>query len=299
MFFIDFCDLKNKKQGFEGERILELSEDHQRMIEKKELIFFFRIGFFPKAKHHVEENINGNAYHTLVYCINGHGKVKINNTLYPIRAGEFFFIPKHTSYKYLADNSNPWSIYWFQFNGITADGILELYYKNTNSYKGYLTYNEERIHLFDVIYKNLKRGYSKHILMILNMSLLHFLSSLILNIKAKPNLKDKNQEIVNTAIVFMNDNVNKLLTLKLIVQHVNVSISHFSSLFKKKAGISPLEYFNQLKMQKACEYLEYTDMLVKEIAFKLGIEDAQYFSRAFFKTIGMSPNVYRKTFQKV
>lgn len=291
--------MKKKRQGFEGERILELAESNKKLIDHKELISFSKIGFFPKAKYQFEESEIGNPYHIMGYCIKGNGKAEINDVVYEIKTGEFFFIPKETAFKYHADARNPWTIYWFNFTGSAADAILELYFNTTASYKGYLKFNEERIQLFDVIFKNLKKGYSKSILMLLNMSLLHFLSSLSLNIKSKPNLKDKNQDIVNASIAYMNANLHLLLTLSQIVKEVNVSVSHFSSLFKKKTGISPLDYFNQIKMQKACEYLEFTDMLIKEIAFRLGISDAQYFSRLFSKVIGMSPNAYRKTIYKL
>ena len=74
---------------------------------------------------------------------------------------------------------------------------------------------------------------------------------------------------------------------------VNLSGSHFSFIFKKKTGFSPIEYFNHLKVQKACQYLLFTDLRVKEIADKLGIEDPYYFSRMFTKLMGMSPGTYR------
>lgn len=290
--------MKKKRQGFEGERILELAESHRKLIDQNDLISFAKIGFFPKAKFQFEESDIGNPYHIMAYCIKGNGRVEISNEVYEIKTGDFFLIPKEIAFKYYADARNPWTIYWFNFTGSIADGILELYINTTTSYKGYLKFNEERIQLFDVIFKNLKKGYSKSILTLLNMSLLHFLSSLALNIKSKPNLKDKNQDIVNVSIAYMNANLHLLLTLSQIVKEVNVSVSHFSSLFKKKTGIPPLDYFNQLKIQKACEYLEFTDMLIKEIAFKLGIGDPHYFSRLFSKVIGMSPNAYRETIYK-
>ena len=53
------------------------------------------------------------------------------------------------------------------------------------------------------------------------------------------------------------------------------------------------KYFNHLKVQKACQYLLFTDLRIKEIADKLGIEDQYYFSRMFAKLMGMSPVAYR------
>jgi YesN/AraC family two-component response regulator len=54
-----------------------------------------------------------------------------------------------------------------------------------------------------------------------------------------------------------------------------------------------MEYFNQLKIQKACQYLLYTELRIQEIADKLGIADPFYFSRMFSKLMGMSPQQYR------
>jgi len=52
-----------------------------------------------------------------------------------------------------------------------------------------------------------------------------------------------------------------------------------------------MEYFNHLKVQKACQYLLFTSLRVKEISFKLGIEDAYYFSGLFTNVIDVSPNI--------
>ena len=73
----------------------------------------------------------------------------------------------------------------------------------------------------------------------------------------------------------------------------NLSPSHIATTFKKKTGFSLIEYFNQLKTQKACQYLLFTDLRVNEIANKLGIEDPYYFSRMFTKILGVSPVRYR------
>jgi AraC-like DNA-binding protein len=74
----------------------------------------------------------------------------------------------------------------------------------------------------------------------------------------------------------------------------NLSVTHFSALFRKKTGHSPIEYFNHLKIQKACQYLAFTSMTVKELAFYIGIEDQYYFSRMFTRLMGISPSAYRK-----
>ncbi|WP_442591494.1 helix-turn-helix domain-containing protein [Pedobacter sp. AW31-3R] len=80
----------------------------------------------------------------------------------------------------------------------------------------------------------------------------------------------------------------------MIAENVNSSSSHFSALFKKRTGFPPIEYFNHLKIQKACQYLQFTQLRIKEIAFKIAINDQYYFSRLFTKVMGLSPSEYRE-----
>jgi AraC-like DNA-binding protein len=91
----------------------------------------------------------------------------------------------------------------------------------------------------------------------------------------------------------MQQNLSHLLSLEDIAASVNYSTSHYSAIFRKKTGFAPIEYFNHLKIQKACQFLHYTDLRIKEISDKLGIEDPYYFSRMFSKLMGVSPNQYR------
>lgn len=57
--------------------------------------------------------------------------------------------------------------------------------------------------------------------------------------------------------------------------------------------MSPISYFNQLKIQKACQLLDFTDKKAKEIAFELSFSDPYYFSKVFSKYMHMSPKEYR------
>ena len=100
--------------------------------------------------------------------------------------------------------------------------------------------------------------------------------------------------IVETAIKLMQDNIQKTITLNEMASFSRLSVTHFSSLFRKKTGHPPIEYFNHLKIQKACQYLSFTNMTIKELAFNIGVEDQYYFSRMFTRLMGMSPSEYRK-----
>lgn len=70
--------------------------------------------------------------------------------------------------------------------------------------------------------------------------------------------------------------------------------TYFSNLFSKLIGISPLQYINKRRIEKAQELLLGTDETLWQIAREVGFRDEYYFSRMFKKIVGISPDHYRK-----
>ena len=75
--------------------------------------------------------------------------------------------------------------------------------------------------------------------------------------------------------------------------YVNLSPSHFSSVFSKETGKSFIRYLTDLRMSKAREMLKCTDMRCSDISIAVGYKDAHYFSYLFKKAHTCSPMQYR------
>lgn len=154
-----------------------------------------------------------------------------------------------------------------------------------------------RINLFEEIFNTLKNGYSNENLRYA-FSMFHFYLGTLRYIQQYRNAgtnQVEDERIVDVAIHYMKENMEKHLSLEEISTQIGYSPSHFSMLFKKQTGHSPLTYFNLLKIQQACLLLDTTDMKINQICYKIGIEDTYYFSRLFSKIMGMSPREYRKS----
>src|SRR5690606_38049030 len=65
---------------------------------------------------------------------------------------------------------------------------------------------------------------------------------------------------VQKTIDFMLERITKRCGLDDFAAHANMSQSTFSHRFREKTGYSPIDYFLRLKIQKACELLETTEM---------------------------------------
>ena len=66
--------------------------------------------------------------------------------------------------------------------------------------------------------------------------------------------------------------------------------------FQKATGLTPTEYVQHLKVQKARELLEFTTLSIKEISWRVGYEDTGFFRKTFEKFVGLRPVDYRRRF---
>lgn len=84
------------------------------------------------------------------------------------------------------------------------------------------------------------------------------------------------------------------MTPQLVAQRLGLGYSNFRSMFKKYTGTSPAKYILSIKIFRAKEMLTYTNLTVKEVAFKVGIENNDYFSTLFKAETGVTPLAYRE-----
>ncbi|MFR1236227.1 MAG: AraC family transcriptional regulator [Barnesiella sp.] len=287
------------KSGFKGERAIVLPafvvEQISNDVLGKEL-HITDIGYYPQAEFHYRERTKEEARQfVLIYCVKGNGWFELDGRHEEISEHQFFILPKEKAHKYGSTPKSPWTIYWVHFDGNKASFFANGFDKPTDISPNFNSRIEERLLLFEEIFGILSRGYSMNNIYYAITSFFHFLGSMkfLGEYRESGTSPDKNQNIIDEVIHFMCENIERKLTLADIANHVSLSASHLSALFQKKTGYSPLSYLIHLKIQKACHYLDFTDMKIIQICPKIGIEDPFYFTRIFTKTMGMSPSKYR------
>lgn len=286
------------KDGFSGERSIVLPPMIVQLMEKDPLLSLLHItdiGYYPKAVHHFRERTAPINQYVFIYCIDGKGWYRVNDRQYAVSANQYFILPANVPHAYGSDDASPWTIYWIHFRGVAAP-----YYIREESLSP-LTINPEkhsrishRINLFEEIFHTLNAGYSMENLHYAASLFHYYLGSLRYIHQYREAVESHdNKNIVETAVHYMKENIEKDLSLKDIADYAGYSTYHFSKLFKKEIGHAPMTYFNLLKIRQACVLLDSTDMKVNQICFKTGIEDVYYFSRLFRKIMGISPTEYR------
>jgi len=86
---------------------------------------------------------------------------------------------------------------------------------------------------------------------------------------------------------------NGLPTVKYLADHLHLSASYFSDLLKKETGMNAQDHIHYFLIEEAKNILLNTDQSVGEVAYSLGFEYPQYFSKLFKQKTGRTPVEYR------
>ena len=98
---------------------------------------------------------------------------------------------------------------------------------------------------------------------------------------------------IQMTIRAMQNSKTQRLQMRDLARQVNLSLWHFTHLFKAETSISPKRYLRDLKMKKAAALLEGSFLSVKEITSLVGFNDRSHFSRDFKSAFGQNPSEYR------
>lgn len=288
-----------QKEGFKGQRLIVISTEVLLNNEHNPLtnsLFITKIGFFPAVKYHYIKKEIGVDYYILIYCTSGKGWYKIGENTYPILENHFLILPPNTPYSFGSNKANPWTIYWIHFKGKLASSFFTLPIIPHQILPEINSRLQDRIDLFEEIYENLELSFHSNHYCYASLCLFHFLASFkyslqFSQIRNQDGIENRFSEKV---IYYMRENVGYNLTLEQLATHFNYSPSHFSALFYEETKQSPIKYFINLKIEKACQYLELSNLKISDIYPKLGFKDAAYFSRIFGKVMGISPSKYKE-----
>lgn len=99
---------------------------------------------------------------------------------------------------------------------------------------------------------------------------------------------------LSRSIDYIHANVGEKIDLQDLSAASLLSKYHFLRLFKLAYGLSPYQYIQDLRIEKARSMLSKTTLPVADLAYSLGFDNPQSFSRLFFQRLGLYPTHYRE-----
>lgn len=108
------------------------------------------------------------------------------------------------------------------------------------------------------------------------------------------NVEGSDNELVRRVQRFVEFHLASRLTLRDLAHEAGLSVFHFSRVFAKATGQTPMAYVRGARLRKAMTLLQTTSLPLRAIAPLAGFADAMQFSRVFRRQTGKAPGAYRK-----
>lgn len=106
---------------------------------------------------------------------------------------------------------------------------------------------------------------------------------------------NQTKRIIKVAQEYIMEHYSENISLADVADHAGVSGGYLSTMFHQSLGLGFVDYLNQIRIERACCYLEQNYLKTYEIAYKVGFRDEKYFSKVFKKMKGVSPKEYRNS----
>ena len=95
-------------------------------------------------------------------------------------------------------------------------------------------------------------------------------------------------------VQYIKNNIRLPIQVQDIADDQNLSTSQVYRIFKNNCGLSPHQYIDKAKIEKACEFIRDTNLSYQEISFLVGYEYISHFFKVFKKVTGCTPSTYKK-----
>lgn len=249
------------------------------------------VGFLSKAPSDLSPRVRNHKTHLLLFLSSGKSSLRIESNEHTITEKQVAFIPANTNYSYGPNSDLDWSQFWIKFESTGTDNLLDWTPLSAKNPIADCTAAENVKRHFNAILNAVQRGYTEHTTLQLSLAIIKILISLHENPFDKGSVEALSH--IEQTMSQMREDVSKPQPLNFYAKKAGYSTSQFSHLFRQHTGTSPINYLNELRIQRAAEFLNNTDWSIKRIAYELGFEDPLYFSRNFRKCVGLSPKAYR------
>ncbi|HTL53297.1 MAG TPA: AraC family transcriptional regulator [Planctomycetota bacterium] len=249
----------------------------------------------------------------VVYIVAGAGRFTVGAETFPVDAGDFVWIPPDTFHA-MESRADPQHLLYAHFD-LVYDSHRSPRVAPPPAYFQDLRAQPELIHPpvrllgidrwcgrlplmnLAIIHQTLKRMVYEHMTArnpLVQAGLVYEMLGAILNglhPGSAPNAS--HQQALQRAADRILAAATDPLDIAGLAQEARLSVPHFRKLFRAMHGQSPRALHQVVKMQKACEWIDYSNWNLSEIAAKLGFSNVHNFSRAFKEVIGHAPSDYR------
>jgi AraC-like DNA-binding protein len=229
-----------------------------------------------------------------VYISSGHGIFESRSFgQAAVSEGDMFLLFPGEWHSYHPDTASGWDEYWIGFKGLNIDNRVSNAFFLPREPIFHVGLNEDIVHLYRnaiTIAQEQGIGFQQMLGGVANM-----LQGYAFALNRHNTFEDsESAAAIHKAKIIMTEKFSQRIGPADVAEAINMGYSKFRRLFKEYTGYAPLQYLQELRLQRSKQLLTSTDLSLTEIADKVGYDNADYFSAAFKKKNHITPANYRK-----
>lgn len=89
--------------------------------------------------------------------------------------------------------------------------------------------------------------------------------------------------------------IGKDLTIRMLAEEMQMNAAYLGQLFKQETGEYLSDYMSRVRIEKAKELLQQTDLKIYEVSQKVGIDNYRYFCKMFKEHVGTTPTAFKRS----
>lgn len=243
---------------------------------------------WPNSNYRIDRMEFGAAYNVLEYVVSGSGTIRTEKEILHPTAGDVYIIRNHVHCEYHADRNSPYKKIWFNVSGKILDSILDEYDFHGVTLTKNCELECEFMAALDIVRAARKNSYQ---------DLLPALVGILARVHAKRMALNHDKKLSSDAEK-MRERLelgwNEPFSQQSLCEIIHKSPAQMQRIFKQSFGTSPNKFYQEVRLQKAIQFLENTNFTNRHIAIELGFFDEYYFGAWFKKMTGKSPKNYLK-----
>ena len=210
-----------------------------------------------------------------------------------IDAGTIILLYPGVWHRYRPKESTGWEEYWVGFSGTYAHYLFEQECFSPQNSIIKVGFDNEFLATFSRLIENVEvqeNTYRK----LSAFHLIHLLGIVYASVLLSNQKLSKKEELINEMRNEIHKRWNSNIDFEMLSAQFNVSYVWFRKAFKEVLGIAPNQYHLMLKIRKAEQLIQESNLSLAEVAFQSGFESEFYFSKIFKQKTGFNASKVRK-----
>lgn len=291
------------------------NERREQIIINDKEFFRLNISHYPKDMDKVMDGNVSKGFHRhhqleIACVVSGQGAYDIEGQVYAFKQGDVFVfnnIESHViSHNSIEDLELMYVLFeprfiWSSQMDTFDSSYLDMFFDRKATFSNKINGVSDTSRLIKVLMDCMLEEFNGNMIgyeLTVKIKLLEMLVSLLRyyhkkDMIAKNTSTNEHLKIVNQVMDYIEDHLDRGIRIGDLAELAQMHPNYFSTVFKSYNGVSPKEYIQSKKIQRAIDYIKFTDKTILDVAMLCGFNNSTSFNKAFKNITGRTPSSYR------